>query len=152
MGGSRNSSAQEVLASLQSMHKACWARGTPTVALSVPESTVTGTTQYPEAAKKWHAVNKLLATWAKAEQGERSLVSPFFVNSARLLAFDHASRARGLWDPDSLHFTAAGSREFGNKLAPIIASHLQEQRPKANAARRQAESPKRRSRSPIAGA
>jgi hypothetical protein len=118
-------SPDEVLASLKNMHAACWEAGAPTVALSVPESSVTGTTQYPQAAQKWHAVNDALDAWAKAEQGERSLTSPFFVNSATLVSFDDAARARGIWDQDSLHFTDVGSAEFGSKLAPIIASHLQ---------------------------
>jgi hypothetical protein len=116
-------SAEEAVASLKKMHKACWATGTATVALSVPESTVTGTAQYPEAQRKWHAVNNALAAWAKAEQSERF---KGLVNSAKLLPFDQSSRMRGLWDPDSLHFSAAGSREFGSKLAPIVASHLKE--------------------------
>jgi len=121
--------AEEVLRSLKSLHEACWAVGTPTVALSVPESTVTGTSQFPQAKQKWHLINNTISAWAKAEQGDRSLVSPFFVNSARLVSFDQAARTRGLWDPDNLHFTAAGSREFGSKLAPIVASHLQGQTP-----------------------
>jgi len=122
-------SIEEVLASLKSLHEACWAKGTPTVALSVPESSVTGTSQFPQANQKWHAINNALAAWAKAEQGDCSLVSPFFVNAARLVSFNQAARVRGLWDPDNLHFTAAGSREFGSKLAPIVASHLQGQTP-----------------------
>jgi lysophospholipase L1-like esterase len=117
-------SVEEVLASLKKMHKACWATGTPTIALSVPESSVTGTPQFPEAQRKWHVVNNALAAWAKAEQGNNQFKG--LVNSARLLAFDHTARMRGLWDPDSLHFSAAGSREFGSKLAPVVASHLQE--------------------------
>jgi hypothetical protein len=128
--GVPHATAEEVLASLQSMHGACWATGTPSVALSVPESSVTGTTQYPEAAVKWHAINNGLAAWAQAEQRENSHTRPFFVNTARLVSFDHAARARGLWDPDSLHFTAAGSQEFGSKLAPVIAPCLQRQVPK----------------------
>lgn len=120
-------STEEALTSLKSMHAACWAKGIPTVALSVPESVVSGTGQFPQAAQKWHAINNAIASWGKAKQGERSLTSPFFVNSARLLAFDHGARARGLWDPDNLHFTSAGSREFGSKLAPIVAPHLQGQ-------------------------
>jgi len=128
-------SAEEVLTSLKSLHEACWATGTPTVALSVPESSVTGTSQFPQANQKWHVINNAIAAWAKAEQGDRSLASPFFVNSARLVSFDQAARARGLWDPDNLHFTASGSREFGSKLAPIVASHLQGQTrlPESNA-------------------
>jgi len=59
------------------------------------------------------------------------------VNTAGLVSFDHAARARGLWDPDNLHFTAAGSREFGSKLAPIVAAHLQGQLPESNASSQQ---------------
>lgn len=120
-----HSTVKEVLASLKSMHKACWEASTPTVALSVPESSVTGTAQFPQAAKKWHAVNNALSAWACAEEGELSLTSPFLVKTARLLSFDKAARARGLWDPDGLHFTVTGSRAFGSNLAPIVKSHLQ---------------------------
>jgi len=120
-----HSSVQEVLASLKSMHTACWEEGIPTVALSVPESSVTGTTKYPQAATKWHAINDALVDWACAEEGELSLTSAFFVDSAGLVSFDNEACDRGLWDPDSLHFTTAGSRLFGKKLAPIVASHLE---------------------------
>jgi len=123
--GGAQYSAEEVLASLKKMHKACWAAGTPTVALSVPESTVTGTSQFLQAQRKWHAVNNALATWAQSEQGNNQFKG--LVNSARLPAFDHAARSRGLWDPDNLHFSAAGSREFGSKLAPVVAAHLQKE-------------------------
>lgn len=120
-----DSSAEQVLDSLKRMHAACWERKIPTIALSVPESAVTGTTQYPEAAERWSAINKAIAAWAQAMEGDLSLTSPFFADSTRLISFDFAAMARGLWEPDSLHFTAAGSREFGNKLAPRVASHLQ---------------------------
>merc|ERR1719146_82192 len=125
--GVPQSSAEQVLASLKSMHRACWATGTPSVALSIPESSVTGTTQYPEAAAKWHAINNGLAAWAQTEQSGNSCSSFSFLNTGRLVSFDHAARARGLWDSDSLHFTAAGSLEFGSKLAPLIAHHLKRQ-------------------------
>lgn len=111
---------------LESMHRACWSMGTPSLALSVPESSVTGTTQYPEAAQKWHCINNSLAAWGQFEQGKNPCNGPFFVNTAELVSFDKAARMRGLWDPDNLHFTAAGSREFGTKLAPLIAMHLRE--------------------------
>merc|ERR1719335_852448 len=116
--------AEEVLRSLKKMHEACWAVGTPTVALSVPESSVTGTAQFPEERARWHKLNNMLAAWAQAEQRERSPRAPLFVDSARLVSFDHAAHARGLWDADGIHFTADGSREFGSKLATFIASHV----------------------------
>jgi lysophospholipase L1-like esterase len=123
--GVPQTSAKEVLACLESMHKACWAVGTPTLALSIPESLVTGNPmQYAEAAQKWHAINKGLAAWGQVAQGENPCNRPFFVNTAEMVAFDMAARHQGLGDPDNLHFTAAGSREFGTKLAPRIASHL----------------------------
>lgn len=122
--GVPDTSAEAVLCSLKTIHEACWTAGTPTVALSIPESKVTGTVQYPEGAKKWHAINDALARWATAKEGDPSLKSSFLVNSATLVSFDDAALARGLWHPDSLHFTSAGSREFGSKLAPIVASHL----------------------------
>lgn len=122
-----SNSSEEVVACLQEMHKACWATGTPSVVLSIPESSVTGTAQYPDAAAKWHAINKALANWGQAAQSENPSSSPFFVNTSELVSFDHTTCMRGLWDPDGLHFTAAGSREFGSKLAPLIASHLQGQ-------------------------
>jgi lysophospholipase L1-like esterase len=124
--GVPQTSAEEVLASLQCMHKACWAVGAPSLALSVPESSVTGTAQYPVAAAKWHAINNALAAWGQRAQGENPCNSPFFVNTAELVSFNRAACMRGLWDPDNLHFTAAGSREFGNKLAPLIASRFPE--------------------------
>jgi lysophospholipase L1-like esterase len=120
-------SSKKVLESLKSMHKACWEKGVPTVALSVPESCVTGSNKYPDAAKKWHKINDALAEWASAEEGEHSLESALFVNTATLVSFNKEGRKRGLWEDDSLHFTAAGSREFGSKLAPVVASHLQTQ-------------------------
>jgi lysophospholipase L1-like esterase len=123
--GVPQTSAKEVLACLESMHRACWDVGTPSLALSIPESLVTGNPmQYAEAAQKWHAINKGLVAWGQVAQGENPCGRPFFVNTAELVAFDMAARYQGLWDPDNLHFTAAGSRKFGTKLAPMIASHL----------------------------
>jgi hypothetical protein len=61
-------SVEKALASLKSMHEACWEAGIPTVALSVPESVVTGTSNWPKATKKWHAINKAIANWATAEE------------------------------------------------------------------------------------
>lgn len=124
--GMPQSSAEDVLAMLESMHRACWSVGMPSLALSVPESSVTGTAQYPEAAQKWHDINNSLAAWGKSPRGENPCNRPFFVNTAELVSFDNAARRRGLWDPDNLHFTAAGSREFGTKIAPLIAIHLRE--------------------------
>lgn len=122
--GVPHSSSEEVLACLESMHKACWAVGTPSLALSIPESSVTGTTRYPEAAKKWHAINNGLAAWGQVAQGENPCNRPFFLNTAELVSYDIVARMQGLWDPDTVHFTAAGSKEFGTKLAPSITSHL----------------------------
>jgi lysophospholipase L1-like esterase len=123
--GVPQSPATEVLACLKRMHRACWAVGTPSLALSIPESLVTGNpTQYPEAAQKWQAINKGLAAWGRVAQDKNPCNRPFFVNVAELVAFDMAARRQGLWDSDNLHFTAAGSGEFGTHLAPMIASHL----------------------------
>jgi len=116
--GVPHSSVQEVLASLQTLHRACHRVGMPSMILSVPESSVTGTSQYPEAKAKWHGINNALAAWAQDAQ------SPGFVDTSKLIPFDHASRARGLWDPDSLHFTALGSRELGSRLAPVVMQSL----------------------------
>lgn len=124
--GVPHSAVQDVLSCLQSMHRACWAVGTASIALSIPESSVTGTTQYPVAAAKWRAINDALAAWGQSAQEENPCGSPFFVNTAELVSFDQAACMRGLWDPDNLHFTAAGSREFGSKLATLIASRLKE--------------------------
>jgi hypothetical protein len=119
------SSVREVLASLKRMHAACWEAGVPTIALSVPESCVTGTDQFPEAQKKWHALNNALRAWGKAQRGELSLSRPLFMKSADFFSWDDEAWERGLWDEDGLHFTADGSEEFGSKLAPLLASHLQ---------------------------
>jgi lysophospholipase L1-like esterase len=122
--GVPQSSCEEIVEAIASMHRACWAAGTPTLALSVPESLVTGTAQYPECNQKWYAVNNCLADWVCAAQGENPCNRPFFVNTADLVAFNPDACAQGLWDPDNLHFTAAGSKQFGTKLAPMIASDL----------------------------
>lgn len=118
MGGTNDigmpqSSTQEIVASLKTLHRACQTLDTPSMTLSVPESSVRGTSQYPEAKQKWHAINKAL----KAQ-------SPEFVDTKELISFDKASCARGLWDPDNLHFTASGSGQFGSRLAPVVAEFL----------------------------
>jgi lysophospholipase L1-like esterase len=115
--GEPHVSAQNALDSLKRMHEACWRAGSQTLALSIPESFVTGTLQYPEAKTKWNAINVELAAWAQMKP------CTSFVNSAMLLSFDHAACVCGFWDADSLHFSAAGSGEFGRKLALLIASH-----------------------------
>lgn len=112
------SSVDQALASLKNMHKSCHAAGVPTVAISIPESSVTGTSKYPEAAHKWHAANRALADWARSE---RDIT---YVDSAQLISFNANAVARGLWEPDELHFSASGSRVLGSGLAPLIASLL----------------------------
>lgn len=112
------SSAQEVVSSLQSLHMACHAAGTPSMILSVPESCVTGTSLYPQAKAKWHAINKALAAWAEDSQ------SPALVDTSKLIPFHRKSCAEGLWDPDNLHFTAVGSKELGSSLAPALMEFL----------------------------
>eukprot|EP00746_Dinoflagellata_sp_MGD_P038874 gnl/MRDRNA2_/MRDRNA2_19360_c0_seq1.p1 gnl/MRDRNA2_/MRDRNA2_19360_c0~~gnl/MRDRNA2_/MRDRNA2_19360_c0_seq1.p1 ORF type:complete len:342 (+),score=54.19 gnl/MRDRNA2_/MRDRNA2_19360_c0_seq1:78-1103(+) len=113
--GNRHLSAQEVLGGLKRMHEACWKSGSQTLALSIPQSAVTATMQYPEAKAKQNAVNSKLKEWAQTKP------CTYFVDTAMLLPFDHAACACRFWDADSLHFTAAGSREFGCNLVQFVA-------------------------------
>jgi lysophospholipase L1-like esterase len=115
--GNPQLSSQYVLDSLARMHEACWRAGSQTLAVSIPESSVTGTMQYPELKAKWKTINVELAAWAQSKP------CTSFVNSAMLLSFDRAACASGFWDADGLHFSAAGSREFGRKLGSLIANH-----------------------------
>jgi len=116
--GTRHASIEQILGSLKSLHKACHAAGIPTVAISIPESCVTGTSKYPALAGRWYATNKALADWVRAEP------DILFVDSAQLIPFNPAAVARGLWDPDELHFTVAGSSVLGSGLGPIVAPLL----------------------------
>jgi hypothetical protein len=113
--GTPHTSVEQILGSLKNMHKACHVAGIPTVAISIPESSVTGTSKYPEAAVKWRAANKALASWAKAEQ------DVMLADSSQIISFNPTAIASGLWEPDELHFTAAGSWTLGSGLAAVVA-------------------------------
>lgn len=123
------SRADDIVRSIKELHTACHALGTPTVLLSIPESCATVGPQFPEVAKKWRAVNTALATWVRDEEKRTSLCTrqrPFRVDAAQLLPFNQTAQMRNLWEHDGLHFSKAGSREFGSQLASLLVPLLSE--------------------------
>jgi len=103
-----------VLHSIQALHAECHRRGVRTVALGVPQSFFT--LEDPSFGALSDEVNHRLKTWATG--------SAHFVDSHGLLPYDSTN---GLWESDGLHFSKAGSREFGRRMATCVRELLRPQ-------------------------
>jgi len=117
------SSPLAIVKELQKLHEACHAEGVHTVALSVPTSKFAALDVEGEAQRR--KVNKWLAEWAgeassSQAQGARGGVL-CVVDTVDLLPY---SRDRGLWELDGLHFSKAGSQQFGRRLAEKLRQPL----------------------------
>lgn len=114
--------AAEVAQNLCLLHRACHAAGVPTVALSVPPSRVSQ--KEAPLARLRREVNSLLKQWAEGKGAHRPGRGKnggtgvlLYVDTERLLPYDRES---GLWEVDGLHFSRAGSRHLGERLAPLL--------------------------------
>lgn len=107
----------ELLNSIKALHQVCHDFGVPTIAFTIPPSKAsTRKNSQIEIIRK--EVNEHLRSWAE----ESCKSSPIgrvccFVDSDQLLPFELSS---GNWEDDGLHFTRAGSWEFGSQLAGVL--------------------------------
>jgi lysophospholipase L1-like esterase len=110
--------AEDIIASLKQLHETCHAARTPTVALSIPDCRTTT----PGVPGNRSRVNKALADWVNSRSSsDVGVVRTFFVDTnVQLLPYTSMSQSQGLWHPDGIHFTAAGSRKFGKQLSSVI--------------------------------
>lgn len=104
---------EDILKDICRLHAECHARGVRTVALAPPAA------PFAKSSSPWEVsrcrVKDLLAAWAQS--------NPFvvaFVDPSELVP----PSAAGAWDPDRLHFSPAGSKLLGRRLAPLVLPHL----------------------------
>lgn len=118
----RGTSLEVLSGAVAQLHAVCHSRGVPTVALAPPLSTA--------ALQEWTATRRqlagLMAGWPRGDP--RACVA--FADAEELVPkWDQA-----LWESDGIHFSAAGSRALGRRLANTVLTLLQDQCPKQPAA------------------
>eukprot|EP00747_Dinoflagellata_sp_TGD_P212089 gnl/TRDRNA2_/TRDRNA2_85220_c0_seq1.p1 gnl/TRDRNA2_/TRDRNA2_85220_c0~~gnl/TRDRNA2_/TRDRNA2_85220_c0_seq1.p1 ORF type:complete len:913 (-),score=146.63 gnl/TRDRNA2_/TRDRNA2_85220_c0_seq1:64-2802(-) len=105
------------------LHRTCHDSGVSTVALSVPPSWMDTDADLMLRASR-HEVNKNLQhdSWQRSRVEQTTL----YVDTEVFIKYDSAAAAdkSELWEPDGAHLTPAGSRKFGEKLAPLLVSTL----------------------------
>mmetsp|Transcript_128557 Transcript_128557/g.333271 ORF Transcript_128557/g.333271 Transcript_128557/m.333271 type:complete len:430 (+) Transcript_128557:83-1372(+) len=97
---------ETILQDLQRLHGLCHERGVPTVALAPPPAPVAGSAR-EQMRQRFTAKLRALS------QGMERMVA--CVDPADIVP----ASALGLWEQDGLHFTPAGSRQFGAGLASL---------------------------------
>jgi len=104
---------EDIFQDICRLHAECHARGVRTVALAPPAA------PFAKPSLPWEVsrcrVKELLAAWAQT--------CPFvaaFADPSELVP----PAAAGAWDPDRLHFSPAGSKLLGRRLAPLLLPHL----------------------------
>lgn len=136
--------------SVEALHAVCHREGVPTVMLLVPPNR--STSRSPKHRERWRQVNALLSDWAQS-LGRKDGVT-LCLDTSTLVPF---TPENGLWEDDGLHFSAAGSRQLGCRLAALVGPLLADGAAQAKgvAVRRpivRAASPIGRAASPIARA
>mmetsp|Transcript_40022 Transcript_40022/g.127342 ORF Transcript_40022/g.127342 Transcript_40022/m.127342 type:complete len:367 (-) Transcript_40022:294-1394(-) len=102
-----------IAANIQAMHAACHRAGVRTVVLSVPPNK--STSRSPKHRASWRQLNAILQDWAQGSGKAEGVL--LFVDTSALVPFSDDSK---LWEEDGLHFSAAGSRQLGSRLAPLL--------------------------------
>ena len=121
---------KHIFKSLHGLHMACHRLGVATVALGIPDSggrSIKRLVERQIPAQRREA-NSLLASWAKGTntvegtpiKGTNLLTPEVFVNSVALMPFGPQSRNAGYWETDGVHFTAAGAKVLGYRLAEVL--------------------------------
>lgn len=116
----------EVVDSVGALHEACHEAHVPTVLLTLPSCRAAEKEILLE--KRRRRFNKQLREWAAGHQqktagvggGEAAGVA-LVVEAAELLPYSEES---GMWEADGLHFTRAGSRRFGTRLAEKLGAYF----------------------------
>eukprot|EP00929_Paragymnodinium_shiwhaense_P084001 TRINITY_DN4489_c0_g2_i1.p1 TRINITY_DN4489_c0_g2~~TRINITY_DN4489_c0_g2_i1.p1 ORF type:complete len:369 (+),score=60.25 TRINITY_DN4489_c0_g2_i1:104-1210(+) len=106
----RNDSPHDILRSVKQLHKECHLRSIPTVAVAPPPAPIRSPMQ--EAIRMQLA--SLISQWVASETDGRIV----YQDPA---AFVPATANFGwIWEADQLHFTPAGSRSLGDKMAKLV--------------------------------
>jgi len=115
--GKGESPVPRIAADVQALHEACHSVGVRTAMLSVPPNrAVLGNASY---AEEWRHLNALLSDWARCPDTAQHIVVS--VDTAEIVPFEVGSE---LWETDGLHLSALGSKQLGERLAPIVATAL----------------------------
>jgi lysophospholipase L1-like esterase len=101
------------------LHSACHARGVPTLMIAPPHAIGHLQRELCSCLQEWAVRNPSMVMG--------------FVNSEEVLP----RFQRGHWEPDDVHFTAAGAATLGKHLASIVANILQRLKPKSSSVLRQ---------------
>eukprot|EP00416_Gambierdiscus_australes_P042987 CAMPEP_0171118724 /NCGR_PEP_ID=MMETSP0766_2-20121228/95401_1 /TAXON_ID=439317 /ORGANISM="Gambierdiscus australes, Strain CAWD 149" /LENGTH=436 /DNA_ID=CAMNT_0011581329 /DNA_START=1 /DNA_END=1312 /DNA_ORIENTATION=- len=105
----RQRTSKAIFQDVHRLHSECHARGVRTVVLAPPAAPSMARTSWERERGK---VKELLAAWARSAP-----LCALFVDPAELV---QPTRTGGAWDPDGLHFSAAGSQLLGRRLAPLL--------------------------------
>eukprot|EP00446_Apocalathium_sp_SHHI-4_P022023 CAMPEP_0177268726 /NCGR_PEP_ID=MMETSP0367-20130122/63967_1 /TAXON_ID=447022 ORGANISM="Scrippsiella hangoei-like, Strain SHHI-4" /NCGR_SAMPLE_ID=MMETSP0367 /ASSEMBLY_ACC=CAM_ASM_000362 /LENGTH=330 /DNA_ID=CAMNT_0018724373 /DNA_START=8 /DNA_END=997 /DNA_ORIENTATION=+ len=100
-----------VLQDLKVLHRVCHDRGVPTVALAPPPAPCGGSGREVQRRRFLYSLRATLLR----TPGTVAVVDP-----ADLVA----AACSQLWEPDGLHFSPQGSRQFGHGLAELVAERL----------------------------
>jgi len=99
----------EIFKDICRLHAECHALGVRTVVLSPPAA------PFAKSSSSWDVsrrrLKELLTSWAQSTPFVAALVDP-----SELVP----PAAAGAWDPDRLHFSPAGSKLLGRRLAPLV--------------------------------
>ena len=93
--------------------------GIPTVCVSIPPSEGTDPAHHPARHRRWADVNAALRTWASSTA---SMCTYMEFPVPMTHPFD--AETAGLWEPDGLHLTPAGSERVVAALAPVVQNAL----------------------------
>jgi len=125
--GQASARPNEICAAVRGLHELCHAEGVRTVALAIPDAggAVDSMTMVPDIRGRRRAANAAIAAWSRSSSkddlpcnGLVSLTRPeLFVSIGALMPYGPLARAAGFWEKDGVHFTAAGSRVLGQRLA-----------------------------------
>lgn len=124
---------EEIAQRIIALHQLCLAEGIPTVAVGIPDAGGIRGTKRLKASEAtlaherqwltWRKVaNSLVARWCREPATQTAGGSldarrpELFVSAGALLPFGPRTWRLGAWEPDTMHFTAVGSRLLGERL------------------------------------
>mmetsp|Transcript_52010 Transcript_52010/g.123837 ORF Transcript_52010/g.123837 Transcript_52010/m.123837 type:complete len:341 (+) Transcript_52010:129-1151(+) len=122
-------SHQEVTLALKGLHEMCHKDGVPTIVLSIPDVGSSASLAKPLERfqrKGYKTVNGALAAWTRelnqATDGAHPGIK--FVSTRALLPAGPKMQRKRYWEKDGVHWTVAGSKCLGERLAIVLESHL----------------------------
>lgn len=105
----------QIIGWLQSLHAMCHERCVPTVSLAPPPAPCSGPAR---EVNRQHLAAKLKRALQVCRKGVERMAT--IIDPADHVPMENAK----LWDPDGLHFSAAGSRTLGRGLAAVVVERL----------------------------